>query len=94
MELPMTATQPRTALTRTPRTTAKRRPQRASYDRALADAILDEALVSHVGFAVGGQPYVIPTIHARRGDVLYIHGSAASHMLRTLAGGVPVCVTR
>ena len=56
-------------------------------------AILDEALVCHVGFAIDGQPYVMPATHGRIGDQLYLHGSAASRMVRTLAGGVPVCVT-
>jgi nitroimidazol reductase NimA-like FMN-containing flavoprotein (pyridoxamine 5'-phosphate oxidase superfamily) len=56
-------------------------------------AILDEALVCHVGFEVDGQPYVIPTIYARVEDTLYVHGSAASRMLRTLREGVPVCLT-
>ena len=80
-------------ITPTERTRLRRRPARASYDRALVDALLDEALVCHVGFVVDGQPYVIPTIHARAGDRLYVHGSAASRMLRTLAGGVELCVT-
>ncbi len=80
-------------LERTPRTTLKRLRQRGSYDAATVHAILDEALTCHVGFVADGQPYVIPTIHARAGDVLYVHGSAASRMLRTLAAGVPVCVT-
>ena len=77
----------------TPRTTVRRLPERARYDRESIDAILDEGLVCHVGFVVDGQPYVIPTIHARMGDHLVIHGSAAARMLRTLAGGVPLCVT-
>ena len=77
----------------TPRSTVRRLPERARYDRATVDAILDEGLVCHVGFVVDGQPYVIPTIHARMGDHLVIHGSAAARMLRTLAGGVPLCVT-
>ncbi len=77
----------------TPRTTLKRLPKRGSHDSAVVEAILDEALVCHVGFGVEGQPYVIPTIHGRSGDRLYVHGSAASRMLNTLAGGVPVCVT-
>jgi len=68
-------------------------PKRAEYDRATVAAILDEGLYCHVGFSVDGQPYVIPTIHARMGDQLYIHGSSASRMLRTLKEGVPVCVT-
>jgi nitroimidazol reductase NimA-like FMN-containing flavoprotein (pyridoxamine 5'-phosphate oxidase superfamily) len=71
----------------------KREPQRARYDRETMHAILDEALVSHLGFAVDGQPYVIPTLHARVGDVVYVHGSAASRMLRALSGGAPVCLT-
>ncbi len=77
----------------TERTTLRRLPKRGAHDRATLDAILDEALACHVGFALQGQPYVIPTIHARAGDLLYIHGSAASRMLKTLGGGVPVCVT-
>ena len=77
----------------TPRTTLARLPARGSHERATIEAILDEALYCHVGFVVDGQPYVIPTIHARVGESLYVHGSAASRMLRTLAGGVPVCVT-
>jgi uncharacterized protein len=75
------------------RTTVKRHPERGAYDRDVVDAILDEALVCHVGFAIDGQPYVIPTIHARDGDVLYIHGSPASRMLRNLRDGVDACVT-
>jgi uncharacterized protein len=77
----------------TPNTTLKRLPQRGSYDRATVNAILDEAFICHVGFVVDGQPFVIPTSFARIGDQLFIHGSAASRMLRTLSGGVPVCVT-
>jgi len=77
----------------TERTRLRRLPQRAAYDRATIDAILDEGLICQVGFAVDGQPYVLPTTYARVGDRLYVHGSAASRMLRTLAGGVPVCVT-
>src|SRR5213594_4735371 len=74
------------------RTTVRRLPARASYERATIDAILDEAVFCHVGFVAEGQPYVIPTIHARVGDRVYLHGSAASRMLRTLGEGVPVCV--
>jgi uncharacterized protein len=77
----------------TPRTTLKRLPARGRFDRATVDAILDEGLVCHVGFVVDGQPFVIPTIHARVGDVLYVHGSAASRMLKTLRDGVPVALT-
>jgi uncharacterized protein len=71
----------------------RRHPERGIYDRAAIDAILDEALICHVGFVVDEQPFVIPTIHARVGDTLYLHGSPASRMLRQLAGGVDVCVT-
>ena len=77
----------------TPRTRVKRLPKRAAYDRASINAILDSALVCHVGFTLDGQPYVIPTLHARIGETLYIHGSAASRMLGTAADGIPLCVT-
>src|SRR6266542_458298 len=77
----------------TVRTRVRRLPERGAYDRETIDAILDEALICHVGFVVDGQPYVIPTIHARLGDRLYLHGSTASRTLRTLATGAPVCVT-
>jgi len=75
------------------RTKVKRLPDRGHYDRETIHAILDEALVCHVGFVVDGQPYVIPTGFARIGDDLYIHGSSASRMLRNLATGIEVCVT-
>ncbi len=71
----------------------KREPQRGVYDRETIESILDEALVCHLGFEVDGQPYVIPTLHARIGDRLYVHGSAASRMLRNAASGARVCVT-
>lgn len=71
----------------------KRLHENARYDRGTIDAILDAALVCHLGFVQDGQPYVIPTLHARIGDRLYVHGSAASRTLRALAGGAPVCVT-
>ncbi len=77
----------------TKRTKLKRFPQRGHYDRATIDAILDEAILCHIGIAVEGQPYVIPSLHARVGDVLYLHGSAASRTLRRLSEGVPCCVT-
>ena len=76
-----------------PRTQVERLPERGHYDRETIHAILDQAFLCHVGFIVDGQPYVIPTGFGRSGDTLYIHGSAASRMLRNLAGGVPVCVT-
>ncbi|MBI3770630.1 MAG: pyridoxamine 5'-phosphate oxidase family protein [Deltaproteobacteria bacterium] len=80
-------------LAATARTTLKRLPKRGSYDRAAMYRILDEALVCHVGFAGEGSPVVIPTAYGRSGDTLLLHGSAAGRMLRTVAGGVDVCVT-
>src|SRR5271154_6619574 len=75
------------------RTRVVREPQLAVYDRDAVNQILDEAFLCHVGFAVDGQPFVIPTSYGRDRDVLYIHGSAASRMLRNLERGVAVCVT-
>ena len=77
----------------TPRTTVRRLPDRGRYDRDTIHAILDEGLVCHVGFVDEGQPFVIPSSYARRGDRLVLHGSAASRMLRALAAGAPACVT-
>jgi uncharacterized protein len=77
----------------TDRTRVRRTPQRGAYERDTIEAILDETLISHVGFVHDAHPVVIPTLHARLGDRLYLHGSAASRMLRTLLRGVPVCVT-
>lgn len=79
--------------TPTPRSTIKRSPQRGNYDRETAYQILDAGLVCHVGFVVDAQPYVIPTAYGRVEDQLYIHGSPASRMLRTLQAGVEVCLT-
>ncbi len=77
----------------TNRTRLARHPERGSFDRNAVNAVLDEALICHLGFVVDGQPYVLPTTHARIEDRLYVHGSVASRMLKTLRGGVPVCVT-
>jgi uncharacterized protein len=77
----------------TERTQVKRLPKRGKYDQATVFSILDTAFVCHVGFTVDGQPYVIPTNFGRSGDMLYLHGSAASRMLRQLSEGIPVCVT-
>jgi len=77
----------------TPRTRVVREPQRAIYDRDTVNQILDEAFLCHLGFAIEGQPFVIPMSYGRDRDVLYIHGSPASRMLRHLEQGVPVCVT-
>lgn len=75
------------------RTRVVREAHRAVYNREVIYKILDEAFVGHIGFAVEGQPFVIPTMFARVGDALYIHGSVASRMLRTLTAGAPACVT-
>jgi uncharacterized protein len=77
----------------TERTTVKRLPARGVYDRAVVHQILDESLICHLGFSVDGQPFVIPTIYVRVGETIYVHGSPASRMLRTLEQGVPACVT-
>lgn len=77
----------------TARTRVVREPDRAVYDREAMYRILDEAFLCHVGFNVGGQPFVIPTSFGRKDANLYIHGSAASRMLREMKEGVPVCVT-
>ncbi len=83
----------RASIEQTERTRLRRLPKRGAFDRETIYPILDEALICHVGFAVEGQPYVIPTGFARIGDDLYIHGSSASRMLRNLATGIDVCVT-
>lgn len=72
----------------------RRKRERGRHDRETIDAILDEALIGHLGIAdEQGQPFVIPTLHARRGDVVYLHGSTASRTLRALSSGTPVCLT-
>lgn len=75
------------------RTTLRRVPERGSHDRAVADAILDEGLVAHVGLATDDGPVVIPTLYARDGDRLLLHGSPASRLLRAGAQGTEMCVT-
>jgi len=77
----------------TERTTLKRLPNRGAFDRDAVYKILNEAFICHVGFIVDGKPVVIPTSFARIADDLYIHGSAASRMLRSLEQGIDVCVT-
>jgi len=77
----------------TERTTLKRLPKRGVYDRQLVYGILDEGFICHVGFAVAGQPFVIPTGYARLDEQLFIHGSQMSRMLRTLSSGIDICVT-
>ncbi len=76
----------------TPATTA-RRDDRSSFDRAAVYATLDEGLVAHVGFVADERPFVIPMVYARVDDRLLLHGSVATRLTRTLAGGAPVCVT-
>jgi hypothetical protein len=88
----MTGT-PSTALSVTDRTRLRRLPKRGVFDRDAIYRILDEGFVCHVGFVVDGQPYAIPTGYARVGDSVYLHGSAASRMLRSLSAGISVCVT-
>jgi nitroimidazol reductase NimA-like FMN-containing flavoprotein (pyridoxamine 5'-phosphate oxidase superfamily) len=75
------------------RSRVRRAPARADYERATIDAILDEALVAHLGFVIDGQPYVIPTLHARVGDDVYVHGAASSRMATMLGAGIPACLT-
>src|SRR6201987_636631 len=77
----------------TARTRVNRLPKRGDYSQKTIYGILDAAFLCHVGFVVEGQPYVIPTGYGRSGNTLYLHGSAASRMLRTLADGLDVCVT-
>lgn len=79
--------------TPTDRTQVRRLPKRGVYDKEQVHSILDEGFLCHVGFAVDGQPFVIPTGYARVGERIYLHGSAASRMVRSLDGGLPVCVT-
>jgi nitroimidazol reductase NimA-like FMN-containing flavoprotein (pyridoxamine 5'-phosphate oxidase superfamily) len=82
-----------TELAITERTRVRRLAKRGVYDRDTLYAILDEALICHLGFIVEDAPVVLPTIHWREGDTLYVHGSAASRMLRSLRDGVEACVT-
>jgi len=77
----------------TERTSLRRLPKRGHFDRETVYSILDEGFICHVGFVADGQPYVIPTGYTRIDDKLYIHGSAASRMLKTLSEGIDVCVT-
>ncbi len=78
---------------RTERSRLRRLTKRGAHDLATIHAILDAGFLAHVGFVVDGQPFVIPTLYGREGETLYLHGSAASRMLRHLAGGVPACAT-
>lgn len=82
-----------TDLPPTPRTEVRRIAERGVYDRAVINAILDEALICYVALNHNGRPAVVPTVHARLGDTLYIHGSPASRMLRQMKSGAEICVT-
>jgi uncharacterized protein len=77
----------------TERSRLRRFPNRGSHDWKTVHQIFDNAFLAHVGFQLAGQPFVIPTLYGREGDKLYLHGSAASRMLRELEIGVPACVT-
>lgn len=77
---------------KTSRNHIKRLPERGSYDSQVIYNILDEALICHVGIAQDNQPFVIPTIHARRGDSLLLHGATTSRLLRHIQAGNPICV--
>jgi nitroimidazol reductase NimA-like FMN-containing flavoprotein (pyridoxamine 5'-phosphate oxidase superfamily) len=89
--MPDTTSLPRFAPTA--HTRVRRHPERGHYDRETVFAILDAALMCHVGYIIDGRPYVTPTLFWRDGETLYWHGSSASRMLRTQAAGIPVCVT-
>jgi nitroimidazol reductase NimA-like FMN-containing flavoprotein (pyridoxamine 5'-phosphate oxidase superfamily) len=77
----------------TDRTKVRRKPDRGSYDRELIYRILDEAFVCHLAFIVDGQPYVVPTNYVRVGDKLFLHGSMASRLMKTLSSGAPFCLS-
>ncbi len=78
---------------RSGRTRIRRLPERGVYDREAIDAVLDAGLVAHLGFVSDGQPFVIPTLHARVGEDVYVHGSSASRALRELSDGIAACLT-
>lgn len=79
--------------TPTDRTRVRRKPDRGTYDRELIYSILDESFVCQVGFIVDGLPYVVPTNYVRVGDKLFLHGSTASRLMRTLGSGAPFCLS-
>jgi nitroimidazol reductase NimA-like FMN-containing flavoprotein (pyridoxamine 5'-phosphate oxidase superfamily) len=86
-----------TSVPPSPRTRVRRESDRGAYDRATIDAVLDATPMCHLAFVHDDQPYAVPTLHARVGDTVYVHGSAASRALRTLGGngdrGLPGCIT-
>jgi len=79
--------------TATDRTKVRRHPERGTYDRETIYRILDEAFVCHLGFIVDGAPFVVPTNYVRVGDKLFLHGSTASRLMRTLGSGAPFCLS-
>src|ERR1700682_2528054 len=79
--------------TPTERTRVRRKPDRGTYDRELIYSILDEAFVCQVGFIADGAPVVVPTNYVRVGDKLFLHGSTASRLMRTLGSGAPFCLS-
>lgn len=78
---------------KTPRNQVRRKPQRGDYQKETVYQIIDEALICHVGFALAGQPYVIPTLHVRQGDAILLHGAPASRLLKVIEAGDDVCLT-
>jgi nitroimidazol reductase NimA-like FMN-containing flavoprotein (pyridoxamine 5'-phosphate oxidase superfamily) len=80
-------------MNRSKRTELRRIPDRGSHDWTTINQILDAGFLAHVAFCVDSQPFVIPTLYGRDGEKLYLHGSAASRMLRELETGIPACVT-
>ncbi len=87
-EGPVTTAGPRSDASR-----VRRLPQRAAYDEASIHAVLDASLIGHVGIVAGDRPVVIPMLYGRDGSSVYLHGSVASRLLRSLAGGIDVCLT-
>ena len=81
-----------TAFEKTELNRVRRLPARGQYDRAAIRAIVDEALICHVAFVDNGQPFVIPTIHARLGDEIVLHGAPASRLLKHVAAGNPIAI--
>jgi nitroimidazol reductase NimA-like FMN-containing flavoprotein (pyridoxamine 5'-phosphate oxidase superfamily) len=77
----------------TPETTLRQHPERAAFDHAFVHAVFDEALYCHVGFVADGRPFVMPTIHARVGETLYLHGAGASRLMQAIASGEDICIT-
>jgi hypothetical protein len=89
--MPDTITSP--SFTPTERNRVRRVHERGRYDRETVFAILDSAMMCHIGYVIDGQPYVTPTLFWREGERLYWHGSSASRMLRSQTAGIPVCLT-